>query len=47
MNRFGTHAALNTSLSTVQNWEVGDKKPSVPSLKLLNLIERKCIEGVI
>lgn len=34
-------AVLNTSLSTVQKWEVGDKKPSGPSLKLLNLIERK------
>lgn len=40
-------AVLNTSLSTVQKWEVGDKKPSGPSLKLLNLIERKGIAAVL
>lgn len=40
-------AVLNTSLSTVQKWEVGDKKPSGPSLKLLNLIERKGLEALI
>jgi len=40
-------AVLNTSLSTVQKWEVGDKKPGGPSLKLLNLIERKGLEAVI
>jgi putative transcriptional regulator len=40
-------AVLNTSLSTVQKWEVGDKKPSGPSLKLLNLIERKGLEAII
>jgi len=38
---------LNTSLSTVRKWEVGDKRPSGPSLKLLNLIERKGLEAVI
>ncbi|MDA3934222.1 MAG: helix-turn-helix domain-containing protein [Gammaproteobacteria bacterium] len=40
-------AVLNTSLSAVQKWEAGDKKPSGPSLKLLNLIERKGIEAII
>ncbi|CAE6691083.1 helix-turn-helix domain-containing protein [Candidatus Nitrotoga fabula] len=40
-------AVLNTSLSTVQKWEIGDKKPSGPSLKLLNLIERKGLEALI
>lgn len=40
-------ALLNTSLSTVQKWEVGDKKPSGPSLKLLNLIERKGLEAIL
>lgn len=40
-------AVLNTSLSTVQKWEIGEKKPSGPSLKLLNLIERKGLEGVL
>ncbi|MDN5862117.1 MAG: DNA-binding transcriptional regulator [Salinisphaera sp.] len=40
-------AVLNTSLSTVQKWEVGDKQPSGPSLKLLSLIERKGLEAII
>ena len=40
-------AVLNTSLSTVQKWEVGDKKPSGPSLKLLNIIERKGLEAIL
>lgn len=40
-------ALLNTSLSTVQKWEAGAKKPSGPSLKLLNLIERKGLEAVL
>ncbi len=34
-------AYLNTSVSTVQKWEVGDKKPSGPALKLLDLVERR------
>lgn len=38
---------LNTSLSTVRKWEIGDKKPSGPSLKLLDLIERKGLEAVL
>ena len=37
---------LNTSESTVQKWEAGDKSPSGPSLKLLSLIERKGL-GVV
>ena len=40
-------AVLNTSLSTVQKWEAGDKRPSGPSLKLLNIIERKGLEAVL
>jgi putative transcriptional regulator len=40
-------SVLNTSVSTVRKWEVGDKKPSGPSLKLLNLIERKGLEAVL
>ncbi len=40
-------AVLNTSVSTVQKWEAGDKKPSGPSLKLLNLIERKGLQAVL
>ena len=37
-------AVLNTSVSTVQKWEIGEKRPSGPSLKLLNVIERKGVE---
>ena len=40
-------AVLNTSLSTVRKWEVGDKHPSGPSLKLLHLLERKGLEAVL
>jgi len=40
-------AVLNTSISTVRKWEVGDKHPSGPSLKLLNLLERKGLKGVL
>jgi len=31
------------SVSTVQKWEIGEKKPSGPSLKLLNLIDKKAL----
>jgi putative transcriptional regulator len=40
-------AVLNTSLSTVRKWEVGDKHPSGPSLKLLNLLDRKGLEAIL
>ena len=40
-------AVLNTSLSTVRKWEIGDNHPSGPSLKLLNLLDRKGLEAVI
>ena len=40
-------AVLNTSLSTVRKWEVGEKHPSGPSLKLLNLLDRKGLEAVL
>ncbi len=38
---------LNTSLSTVRQWEIGEKHPSGPSLKLLDLLDRKGLEGLI
>jgi len=38
---------LNMSTSTVQKWEVGEKSPSGPSLKLLNLLDRKGIAAVV
>ena len=37
---------LNTSVSTVQKWEIGEKRPSGPSLKLLNVIQRKGIDAI-
>ncbi|MCD6674763.1 MAG: helix-turn-helix domain-containing protein [Burkholderiaceae bacterium] len=40
-------AVLNTSVSTVQKWEVGDKKPSGPSLKLLDLLKRKGLDALL
>ena len=39
-------AYLNTSVSTVQKWEQGQKKPNGPSLKLLNLVLRKGLEAL-
>lgn len=38
---------LNTSVSTVRKWEQGDKQPSGPSLKLLDLLDRKGLEAVL
>lgn len=40
-------AYLNTSLSTVQKWEQGAKKPNGPSLKLLNLVAEKGLAVLI
>ncbi len=37
-------AILNTSTSTVQKWEIGAKRPSGPSLKLLNVIHTKGVD---
>lgn len=40
-------AYLNTSVSTVQKWEIGDKAPSGPALKLLDLVERKGLKALV
>lgn len=32
---------LNITPSTIQSWEQGEKKPSGPALKLLNMVEQK------
>jgi putative transcriptional regulator len=37
---------LNISASTVRKWEAGDKQPSGPSQKLLDLIDRKGLDAV-
>jgi len=39
-------AMLNTSVYTIQKWEIGEKRPSAPSLKLLNVIRRKGIDAL-
>jgi len=39
-------AFLNTSPSTVQKWEQGQKKPNGPSLKLLNLVDTHGLEAL-
>jgi len=39
-------AYLNTSPSTVQKWEQGQKRPNGPSLKLLNLVAQKGLEAL-
>ncbi len=40
-------SVLNTSLSTVRQWEIGQKHPSGPSAKLLDLLERKGLQALI
>ena len=39
-------AILNTSLSTVQKWEVGQKRPTGTALKLLHLVQKNGLEVV-
>jgi putative transcriptional regulator len=38
---------LNTSLSTVQKWEIGQKKPSGTALKLLHVIQKRGLGVVV
>lgn len=40
-------ALLNTSVSTVQKWEVGQKRPTGIALKLLHLVQKKGLEIVL
>ncbi len=40
-------AMLNTSLSTIQKWEIGEKHPGGPSQKLLNILDRKGIQAMV
>ncbi len=37
---------LNTSLSTVQKWEIGQKKPTGTALKLLHLVHQRGLEAI-
>ena len=40
-------AMLNTSLSTVQKWEIGQKHPTGAALKLLHLVQTKGLEIIV
>jgi putative transcriptional regulator len=40
-------SVLNTSTSTVRKWEAGEKRPSGPSQKLLDILEHKGLEAVL
>ena len=40
-------SVLNTSASTVRQWEIGAKHPSGPSLKLLSLLDRKGLDALL
>ena len=37
---------LNTSISTIQKWERGEKHPRGIALKMLNLVARKGIQAI-
>ena len=38
---------LNVAPSLVSQWERGEKKPSGPSLKLLNLADKKGVDAIL
>ena len=40
-------AILNTSLSTVQKWEIGQKRPTGTALKLLYLVQKRGLESIV
>ncbi len=40
-------AVLNTSVSTVQKWEIGQKRPTGTALKLLHLVQKQGLESII
>ena len=40
-------AILNTSVSTVQKWEIGQKRPTGTALKLLHLVQKRGLETVV
>jgi putative transcriptional regulator len=37
---------LNTSVSTVQKWEIGQKRPTGTALKLLHLVRKRGLDVV-
>ena len=40
-------AALKTSVSTVQKWEIGQKRPTGTALKLLHLVQKQGLESMM
>jgi putative transcriptional regulator len=40
-------ALLNTSVSTVQKWEIGQKRPTGTALKLLHLVQKNGLDIVV
>lgn len=40
-------AVLNTSLSTVQKWEIGQKRPTGTALKLLHLVKTRGLDSMV
>jgi putative transcriptional regulator len=38
---------LNTSLSTIQKWEIGNKRPTGTALKLLHLVRDRGLDAVM
>ena len=38
---------MNISASTIRKWEIGEKRPSGLSLKLLDLLDRKGLDAVL
>ncbi len=38
---------INVSVAAIKQWERGERKPSGAALKLLNLVEKKGLEGVL
>jgi putative transcriptional regulator len=40
-------AVLNTSVSTVQKWEIGQKRPAGTALKLLHLVQKQGLDSMI
>lgn len=38
---------INVSTSSLQKWEIGEKKPSNIALKLLNMVDRKGLEALV
>jgi putative transcriptional regulator len=38
---------LNTSVSTVQKWEVGQKRPTGTALKLLHLVRKRGLDVLV